>query len=75
MSDRPCQHEPECRQDLKQVRETVYGNGHPEKSLIMRVEFVERQLNTIRRMSLATLGGVGMLVGKLIFAWLETLVH
>lgn len=70
-----CQHESTCLRDVREVRSVVFGNGHPEKSLLVRMERVETRLGVIQKLSLATLCGVGTLVVKFIGAWLETLVH
>ncbi len=77
-----CQHHPgraagppECLNDLAEIRSTVFGNSHPEKSLLVRMERVESRLAAIQKLSLATLCGVGTLLLKFIGAWLETLLR
>jgi len=49
-------------------------NGHPEKSLLVRMERVESWLAVIQRLSLATLCGVGTLLLKFVGAWIESLM-
>lgn len=68
-----CPYEP-CP-DVQLVKTTVLGNGHPEESLVVRVCNVERQLNTIKRLSWATACGVAGLVLKVVGAWLESLLR
>ena len=70
-----CQFEPTCLQDLGEIRSVVFGNGHPEKSLLVRMERVELRLAVIQRLSLATLCGVGTLLVKLLGAWIESLLR
>ena len=69
-----CPHEPACLQDVRQVRSAVFGNSHPEKSLLVRMERVETRLAAIQKLSLATLFGVGTLLLKFVGAWFETLM-
>lgn len=64
-----CPHGP-CKA-VQRVHSAVFGNGHPEESLIVRVCNVEKQLRAIKRLSWATLCGVGALLLKLVGAWLE----
>ncbi len=59
---------------LDEVREAVFGNGEPEKSLLVRMHQVERKLATIERISVMTLCGVGTLVIQFLGAWLEKLL-
>ena len=78
MSDHPqenCQFAPSCLKDLGAMRAAVFGNGHPEKSLLVRMERVESRLAAIQKLSLATLCGVGSLLVKFIGTWLESLLH
>lgn len=63
------------REDLDSVRAAVFGNGEPEKSLLVRMQRVEQRLATIHRMSLATLCGVGTLLVRLMGAWIEQLIR
>ena len=77
MTDKPSQarfteHE---QRDLEAVRNAVFGNGEPEKSLLVRMQRVEQRLATIHRMSLATLCGVGTLIVRLMGAWIEQMVR
>jgi len=65
----------QCRRDLESVRAVVFGDGEPEKSLLVRMQRVEQRLATIHRMSLATLCGVGTLLIRLASVWLEQLVR
>lgn len=69
-----CPHEPSCLKDVREIRSVVFGNGHPEKSLLVRIERVESRLAMIQRLSLATLCGVGTLLLKFVGAWIESLV-
>jgi hypothetical protein len=57
--------------DVVQLKAEVFGNGHPENSLRVRVGNVEKQLAVIKRLSWATAGGVGALVLRVISAWFE----
>jgi len=65
----------EHRRDLEAVRAAVFGDGEPEKSLLVRMQRVEQRLTTIQRLSLATLGGVGALLVQLLGAWIEQLLR
>ena len=65
----------QCRRDLESVRAVVFGDGEPEKSLLVRMQRVEQRLTTIQRLSLATLCGVGTLIVRLMGAWIEQLVR
>ncbi len=69
-----CPHEPACLQDVREIRSVVFGNGHPEKSLLVRMERVESRLAVIQKLSLATLCGVGTLLLKFVGAWIEGLM-
>ncbi len=69
-----CPHEPSCLKDVREIRSVVFGNGHPEKSLLVRMERVESRLAVIQRLSLATLCGVGTLLLKFVGAWIESLM-
>lgn len=73
MSDTPCPFTP-CP-EVQLVKNTVLGNGHPEASLVVRVCVIEKQIATIKRLSFATLCGVGGLVSKALWAWLEAAIH
>ncbi|MBU0637797.1 MAG: hypothetical protein KKB50_02955 [Planctomycetes bacterium] len=55
-----CPHEPMCLKDVREIRSVVFGNNHPEKSLLVRMERVESRLAAIQKLSLATLCGVGL---------------
>jgi hypothetical protein len=70
-----CQFQPTCLKDLGEIRSAVFGNSHPEKSLLVRMERVESRLAAIQKLSLATLCGVGTLLLKFVGAWLETLLR
>jgi hypothetical protein len=61
----------DCRKTVAEVRAAVFGNGHPERSLLVRMERVETRLAAIQRLSFATLCGVGTLLIKVIGAWFE----
>ncbi len=65
----------QCRRDLESVRAVVFGDGEPEKSLLVRMQRVEQRLTTIQRLSLATLCGVGTLIVRLMGAWIEQLIR
>ena len=65
----------QCRRDLESVRAVVFGDGEPEKSLLVRMQRVEQRLGTIQRLSLATLCGVGTLIVRLMGAWIEQIVR
>ncbi|HPM23987.1 MAG TPA: hypothetical protein PLP66_08765 [Phycisphaerae bacterium] len=69
-----CPHEPTCLKDVREIRSAVFGNNHPEKSLLVRMERVESRLAAIQKLSLATLCGVGTLLLKFIGAWIEGLM-
>ena len=69
-----CPHDPACLKDVREIRSVVFGNGHPEKSLLVRMERVESRLAVIQRLSLATLCGVGTLLLKFVGAWIESLM-
>lgn len=69
-----CPTEPTCLKDVREIRSVVFGNGHPEKSLLVRMERVESRLAVIQRLSLATLCGVGTLLLKFVGAWIEGLM-
>jgi len=69
-----CASEPSCLKDVREIRSVVFGNGHPEKSLLVRMERVESRLAVIQKLSLATLCGVGTLLLKFIGAWIEGLM-
>ncbi len=69
-----CKYQPTCLKDLGEIRSAVFGNSHPEKSLLVRIERVESRLAAIQKLSLATLCGVGTLLAKFIGAWLEQFV-
>jgi hypothetical protein len=69
-----CSYEPACLKDVREIRSVVFGNGHPEKSLLVRMERVETRLTVIQRLSLATLCGVGTLLLKIVGAWVEELM-
>lgn len=70
-----CSFDPSCRQDVREIRAAVFGNGHPEKSLLVRMERVESRLAAIHRMSFATLCAVGTLALKIIGTWVEVLLR
>lgn len=77
-----CQHRvarasgpPDYLKDLAEIRSAVFGNTHPEKSLLVRMERVESRLAAIQKLSLATLCGVGTLLLKFIGTWLESLLR
>lgn len=75
MSDeKQCDLDPQCLKNLAEVRSAVFGNSHPERSLLVRMERVETRLAAIQRLSLATLCGVGTLVVKFVGAWIERLI-
>ncbi len=69
-----CPHEPTCLKDVREIRSVVFGNSHPEKSLLVRMERVESRLAAIQKLSFATLCGVGTLLLKFIGAWIEGLM-
>jgi hypothetical protein len=66
-----CSQAPECLQDVREIRTAVFGNSHPEKSLLVRMERVEMRLAAIQKLSLATLCGVFTLLVKFVGAWFE----
>ncbi|MBK9128184.1 MAG: hypothetical protein IPM13_10330 [Phycisphaerales bacterium] len=70
-----CPHEPACLKDVREIRSVVFGNGRPEKSLLVRMERVETRLAVIQKLSLATLCGVGTLLLKLVGAWVDGLMR
>ena len=70
-----CPSEPQCLKDVREIRSAVFGNSRPEKSLLVRMDRVERRLAAIQRLSLATLCGVGTLLVKFLGAWLEGLMR
>lgn len=70
-----CQFQPTCPKDLGEIRSAVFGNRHPEKSLLVRMERVESRLAAIQKLSFATLCGVGTLLLKFIGTWLEGLMR
>jgi len=70
-----CPHEPACLKDVREIRSVVFGNGHPEKSLLVRMERVESRLAVIQKLSFATLCGVGTLLLKFVGAWIEGLMR
>ncbi|MBP9024763.1 MAG: hypothetical protein KBH81_01305 [Phycisphaerae bacterium] len=70
-----CANEPDCLKDVREIRSVVFGNGHPEKSLLVRMERVESRLAVIQKLSLATLCGVGTLLLKFVGAWIEGLMR
>lgn len=72
--DPTCPSEPSCLKDVREIRAVVFGNGHPEKSLLVRMERVESRLAVIQKLSFATLCGVGTLLLKFIGAWIEGLM-
>ena len=63
------------QRDLEAVHAAVFGNGQPEKSLLVRMQRVEQRLGTIQRLSLATLCGVATLLMRIIGAWIEQMVR
>ena len=69
-----CASEPSCLKDVREIRSVVFGNGHPEKSLLVRMERVESRLAVIQKLSFATLCGVGTLLLKFVGAWIEGLM-
>ncbi len=69
-----CPHEPACLKDVREIRSVVFGNGHPERSLLVRMERVESRLAVIQKLSFATLCGVGTLLLKFVGAWIESLM-
>lgn len=69
-----CPHEPACLKDVREIRSVVFGNGRPEKSLLVRMERVESRLAAIQKLSFATLCGVGTLLLKFVGAWIESLM-
>jgi hypothetical protein len=69
-----CPQEPAYLKDVREIRSVVFGNGHPEKSLLVRMAQVESRLAVIQRLSLATLCGVGTLLLKFVEAWIENLM-
>jgi hypothetical protein len=69
-----CPHEPACLKDVREIRSVVFGNGRPEKSLLVRMERVESRLAVIQKLSFATLCGVGTLLLKFVGAWIESLM-
>ena len=69
-----CPYEPTCLKDVREIRSAVFGNNHPEKSLLVRMERVESRLAAIQKLSLATLCGVGTLLVKLVGTWIEGLM-
>jgi hypothetical protein len=74
MEKQTCASEPTCLKDVREIRSVVFGNGHPEKSLLVRMERVESRLAVIQKLSLATLCGVGTLLLKFVGAWIEGLM-
>jgi len=70
-----CQFQPTCLKDLGEIRSAVFGNNHPEKSLLVRMERVESRLAAIQKLSFATLCGVGTLLLKFVGTWLEGLMR
>ncbi len=70
-----CANEPSCLKDVREIRSVVFGNGHPEKSLLVRMERVESRLAVIQKLSFATLCGVGTLLLKFVGAWIEGLMR
>ena len=62
-----------CINDTAALRAAVFGNGEPEKSLLVRMDRVERKLGMIHRLSLATLCGVGTLLVRLLSVWVDHL--
>jgi hypothetical protein len=66
-----CPDAPRCLRDGREIRTAVFGNSHPEKSLLVRMERVESRLAAIQKLSLATLCGVGTLLLKFLGAWFE----
>lgn len=67
-----CPHQPECLRDVHAIRTAVFGNGHPEHSLLVRMQHVERRLSAIQKLSLATVCGVWALVVRFVGVWLES---
>jgi len=61
----------DCRKTVAEIRAAVFGNGHPERSLLVRMERVETRLAAIQRLSFATLCGVGTLLIRVLGAWFE----
>ena len=74
MADEDCEKAPECRDDVRMIKAEVFGNGHPGKSLLVRMERVEWKLSRIYAISIATLLGVGGLLVKFAFLWIESLL-
>lgn len=63
-----------CETMVNQLRVAVFGNGHPEHSLLVRMERVEQRLRAIQKLSLATVCGVWALVVKFVSAWIDAFV-
>ena len=61
--------------EVEKVAKAVFGNGHPEESLIVRVCGVEKKLATIEKLSWATACGVGALVLRFVGVWVESLIR
>ena len=43
---------------IGEVHKAVFGNGHPEKSLISRMDWTERQVKTVIAVGIAVMTGV-----------------
>ena len=63
------------QRDLEAVHAAVFGDGQPEKSLLVRMQRVEQRLGTIQKVSVATLCGVGALLMRIVGAWVEQMVR
>jgi hypothetical protein len=73
--EKACERElPDCRQTVAEIRAAVFGNGHPERSLLVRMDRVESRLAAIQKLSFATLCGVGTLLMKVLGAWFERML-
>lgn len=64
-----------CAADVRELRHAVFGNGSPEKSLLVRVDSIEKRLALVQRLCIFIACGVFGLLLKIAGTWLEGFVR
>lgn len=65
----------EVCKEVKKVSAAVFGNGHPEESLIVRQYNVEKRLALHTRMLWVTLTGVWLVLFKVFGSWIDGIMR
>lgn len=67
-----CEHAP-C-EEVTRAGKALFGNGHPEQSVIVRLCNVERRLTVITRLSWIIACGVWAVLFKVFGSWIDALL-